>query len=128
MRGSVVVADSEGTGPVAGPRGIADRAKQPYRAPEVEPFFAPGAPSWVEEALAPAELAASGIWEPKRVEGLLRRCRSGRATGVREGMALVGILTTQLWTDRFIRSAGPYCEETAPPRVRIDRRSRRPGG
>ncbi len=36
-----------------------------------------------------------------RVAGLLRRCRAGRATGVREGMALVGVLSTQLWHSAF---------------------------
>jgi len=103
------------------PRSIVDRRKQPYRAPEVVPFFAEGAPGWVEEALSPAALDAVGIWEPRRVEGLLRRCRSGRATGVREGMALVGILSTQLWHDAFAGFDGDHPAETAAPAVRIDR-------
>ncbi len=63
---------------------------------------------------------ASGT--PKRVEGLVRRCRAGRAEGVREGMALVGVLSTQLWHRAFISSgAEQYPEETTEPRVRIDR-------
>ena len=36
--------------------GIASRPKQPYRAPEVAPFFGPDAPDWVEEALSPESL------------------------------------------------------------------------
>lgn len=103
------------------PASISARRKQPYRAPEVVPFFAAGAPGWVEEALAPAALEAVGIWEPRRVEGLLRRCRSGRATGVREGMALVGILSTQLWHQAFVGASGDHPAETAAPAVRIDR-------
>ena len=103
------------------PAEIADRRKQPYRAPEVTPFFGTGAPDWVEDALAPEALAASGIWDRRRVEGLLRRCRSGRAGGVREGMALIGILSTQLWCDAFIGSGADYAVETADPQVRIDR-------
>ena len=104
------------------PKAIASRPKQPYRAPEVAPFFGAEAPGWVEDALAPASLAETGIWDPKRVEGLVRRCRAGRAEGVREGMALVGVLSTQLWHRAFI-SAGTerYPEETTEPRVRIDR-------
>jgi asparagine synthase (glutamine-hydrolysing) len=104
------------------PPEIATRPKQPYRAPEVDPFFAPGAPNWVEETLSPSALAETGIWDPGRVAGLLRRCRAGRATGVREGMALVGVLSTQLWYGAFC-GAGPesYPAETAEPRVRVDR-------
>jgi asparagine synthase (glutamine-hydrolysing) len=104
------------------PPAIAKRSKQPYRAPEVDPFFAAGAPEWVEEALSAQALGATGIWDPQRVAGLLRRCRAGRATGVREGMALVGVLSTQLWHQAFIDVApGAYPVETAEPRVRIDR-------
>jgi asparagine synthase (glutamine-hydrolysing) len=104
------------------PAEIGERPKQPYRAPEVAPFFGPNAPDWVEDHLAPAALAATGIWDPTRVEGLLRRCRAGRATGMREGMALVGVLTTQLWHQEFCGAGRDgYPVETEEPRVKIDR-------
>ena len=103
------------------PAEIARRRKQPYRAPEVTPFFSPGSPEWVEEALSPAALGENGIWDGRRVEGLLRRCRDGRATGVREGMALIGILSTQLWHQAFAGAGAGYPAETADPEVRIDR-------
>ncbi len=104
------------------PPQIAGRPKQPYRAPEVDPFFAAGAPDWVEESLSPAALRKTGIWDAGRVAGLLRRCRAGRARGVREGMALVGVLSTQLWHEAFCeRGAESYPAETAEPRVRVDR-------
>jgi asparagine synthase (glutamine-hydrolysing) len=105
------------------PAEIAGRGKQPYRAPEVDPFFGPGAPAWVEEALSPAAIESTGIWDATRVGGLIRRCREGRARGVREGMAVVGIVTTQLWHELFVRGGSPYPAETSEPRVRIDRRS-----
>ena len=108
------------------PAEIAARPKQPYRAPEVDPFFAAGAPDWVEESLSAAALAETGIWDPNRVAGLLRRCRAGRARGVREGMALVGVLSTQLWHRAFCGPGGKsYPAETAEPRVRVDRSSSR---
>ena len=104
------------------PPAIAERGKQPYRAPEVAPFFTPGAPEWVEEVLSPPALAESAIWDPARVDGLLRRCRAGRATGMRESMALVGILSTQLWHREFVgRGTDAYPVESDQPRVRIDR-------
>lgn len=108
------------------PPEIVARGKQPYRAPEVAPFFGPGAPAWVEDAVGPEALAATGLWDASKVERLLRRCRAGRATGVREGMAAVGILSTQLWHEAFISSPGPYPEETTAPRIRIDLRGHDP--
>ena len=104
------------------PPAIAERGKQPYRAPEIAPFFAPGAPAWVEELLSPAALDETAIWDPDRVAGLVRRCRAGRATGMRESMALVGVLSTQLWHHAFVgRGPEAYPAESERPRVRIDR-------
>lgn len=104
------------------PPSIARRPKQPYRAPEVEPFFAEGAPEWIDHLLSPEALERVGMWDPARVEGLLRRCRAGRATGIREGMAFVGILSTQLWHESFCGEQQTSFEpEDMEPRVRMDR-------
>ena len=104
------------------PAGIAERPKQAYRAPEIAPFFGSQAPEWVEDALSPAGLAESALWDPERVAGLLRRCRAGRASGMRESMAFVGILSTQLWHREFVgRGVAGYPPENREPRVRIDR-------
>jgi asparagine synthase (glutamine-hydrolysing) len=100
------------------PAGVADRPKRPYRAPEIEPFFGEHQPEWVAERLSREALAEVGIFAPERVEGLVRRCRSGRARGMREGMALVGVLSTQLWHAAFCAGVN-YEEETAEPKVRL---------
>jgi asparagine synthase (glutamine-hydrolysing) len=104
------------------PAEIAARTKQPYRAPEVAPFFGADAPGWVEERLEARALDAVGIFDPARVAGLLRRCRAGKATGFREGMALVGILSTQVWHERFCGAgrAGGSAAEPSEPRVRLE--------
>lgn len=107
------------------PAHIAERGKQPYRAPEVTPFFGEDAPEWVDDALSDSALRTTGIWDEQRVSGLLRRCRTGRATGMRESMALVGILSTQLWHEEFVgRSIADYPPESGKPLVRIDRTSK----
>jgi asparagine synthase (glutamine-hydrolysing) len=103
------------------PAEIVGRSKQPYRAPEVAPFFDPGAPDWVEGSLTAEALEETGIWDHKRVEGLLRRCRAGKATGFREGMALIGILSTQVWHRAFFRSGlDAYPPHADEPRMRLD--------
>ena len=105
------------------PEEIVERPKQPYRAPEVVPFFGPDAPEWVEESLSPGGAGEDrDLGRRPRRRACFRRCRAGRATGIREGMALVGILSTQLWHEEFCGAgAGAYPAETAEPRVRIDR-------
>ena len=85
------------------PKGVNGRGKQPYRAPDAPSFFTAGAPSWISDHLSSDSLRQVGIFSPASVEGLLRRCRAGLATGFRENQAIVGILSTQLWYDQFIR-------------------------
>lgn len=103
------------------PGGVAARPKQPYRAPEVQPFCGPGAPAWVEDLLSAETLISYGLFDEQRVAALLRRCRSGRANGPREGMALVGVLSAQVWFQHFCASGWRvFPEETAVPRVRLD--------
>jgi asparagine synthase (glutamine-hydrolysing) len=104
------------------PPSIAERGKQPYRAPEIAPFFAADAPEWVEETLSASALRETEIWDEHLVAGLLRRCRAGRATGMRESMAFVGILSTQLWHGEFMgKGIVRYPPEEGQPQVRIDR-------
>lgn len=103
------------------PVGIAARPKQPYRAPEISPFFGEGAPAWVDELLSEQAIRAGGLFDEQRVGGLVRRCRSGRATGQREGMALVGVLSTQVWFEHFCAPGRrTHPEETAAAMVWID--------
>ena len=82
---------------------VAQRPKQPYRAPDIPAFFAADAPAYVQEALSSEALLRAGLFEPGAVAGLVRRCRSGRATGFRENQALVAILSTQLWHQQFVQ-------------------------
>jgi asparagine synthase (glutamine-hydrolysing) len=97
---------------------VAQRPKQPYRAPEAAAFFA-DEPEWVSERLSPEAVRAVGIYDERAVAGLVRRCRAGRATGFRENMALMGVLSTQVWHETFIGGALRFSEERTEPRVRL---------
>jgi asparagine synthase (glutamine-hydrolysing) len=85
------------------PPALKSRGKQPYRAPDAPSFFAPDAPKWVEDHLTPESVRRSGIFDARAVGGLVRRCRSGLATGFRENQAILGILSTQLWHHQFLQ-------------------------
>jgi asparagine synthase (glutamine-hydrolysing) len=94
------------------PPAVAGRRKQPYRAPDVPAFFEGRPPEYVESLLDPASVASTGIFDPRAVAGLVRRCRAGRVGGFRESQALVAILSTQLWHRAFLET--PVQESRAP--------------
>ncbi len=97
------------------PQAVAERTKQPYRAPDAPPFLGPGAPPWVAEALSEEAVRVAGLFEPGAVGGLVQRCRGGRAAGIREQQALVGVLSAQLWHQTFIQGG------TRPAPLGVDR-------
>lgn len=79
------------------PPEIVRRPKQPYRAPDALAFVG-APPPWVEEVLAPAAVAAAGIFTPAAVAQLWAKCRAvgGDQLSNADNMALVGVLSTQL--------------------------------
>lgn len=86
------------------PSMVVERTKQPYRAPDGPPFLGASAPEWVAEVLDPKLISHAGAFEAGSVAGLVTRCRAGRAAGIREHQALVGILSYQLWHREFIHN------------------------
>jgi asparagine synthase (glutamine-hydrolysing) len=85
------------------PDAIANRTKQPYRAPDAPCFFGSGAPAWMAEHTSPQALTATGLFDRRSVEKLLIKCASGRNLGFKDNTALVGIASTQLWAKEFIK-------------------------
>ena len=88
------------------PPRIKERRKQPYRAPDAPSFFGPNAPEWVGDHLTADALRRVGVFSPTSVDGLVRRCRAGLATGFRENQAIVAVLSTQLWHHQFLQHGG----------------------
>jgi len=84
------------------PATIVTRAKQPYRAPNIPAFFGAKAPAYVAELLSDSALRDSGYFDAARVGLLVKKIRAGRAIGNNDNMALVGILSTQLWHQIFV--------------------------
>jgi len=89
------------------PSSILRRTKQPYRAPEGKSFFTAGkARDYVESVLSPERIRKSGLFDAATVQRLLRKFREGMAIGIKDNMALTGILSTQLVVDQFIDRMG----------------------
>ena len=87
------------------PPSVRNRRKQPYRAPDGNCFFGGKHPDYVEELLSPERIRQDGIFDPLRVRRVVEKFRGGRAIGIKDNMALVGVLSTQLVVDRFVRGS-----------------------
>lgn len=90
------------------PRTIRKRSKQPYRAPDSQSFLCGengnALMEYAEELLSPRSIAEAGLFDPEPVTKLVAKARAGQMIGVKDNMAFVGILSTQLVADRFIRN------------------------
>lgn len=88
------------------PESIRSRHKQPYRAPEGRCFIGPFK-SYADDLLSQGLIARNRIFEPRAVSALVGKFKSGNRTSVRDNMALIGILSTQLLIDRFVDRCPP---------------------
>ncbi|MGE0465654.1 MAG: asparagine synthase (glutamine-hydrolyzing) [Steroidobacteraceae bacterium] len=84
------------------PASILRRHKQPYRAPDAAAFLDERTPDYVNELTGPAALKRYGYFDPDKVGRLIAKLRRSKAPAVRDNMAFVGILSTQLWHSAFI--------------------------
>jgi asparagine synthase (glutamine-hydrolysing) len=85
------------------PAAIADRPKQPYRAPDCPSFFGESTPDYVDELLSPEAIVRTGWFDARAVARLVNKCRAGDHVGIRDSMALVGVLSVQLLDHLFVR-------------------------
>ncbi len=88
------------------PSSIPKRHKQPYRAPDGKSFFT-GTRGYVEELLSAEKLRQDDIFNPGAVAALVNKFKSGRTNSVKDDMALVGILSTQILLEQFIHRRRP---------------------
>lgn len=96
------------------PAAVLARSKQPYRAPEAKCFVAADGQrnrqDYVDALLSPQRIRQDGIFQPEAVQRLLRKAQGGAPLGIKDNMALVGILSTQLLIDQFVRGFSPAAE------------------
>jgi asparagine synthase (glutamine-hydrolysing) len=86
------------------PESIVRRTKQPYRAPDSQSFFTDrGAVDYVEDLMSADRLRDAGYFDPVAVGKLLNKCRAGRVIGFSDNMAFLGVLSTMLVDELFIR-------------------------
>ncbi|OPY71644.1 MAG: Asparagine synthetase (glutamine-hydrolyzing) 1 [Syntrophorhabdus sp. PtaU1.Bin002] len=102
------------------PPDLAQRPKQPYRAPISRCFFSEAPLPYVDDLLAEESLRKKGYFQADKVTKLIDkiRRRDGRLLSERENMALVGILSTQLLDEMFIKNF-PFHSVVEPENVKV---------
>ena len=96
------------------------RVKRPYRAPIRRTFFADGErPAYVDDLLSPEALRRTEYFQPQAVAGLVKKARTSDEMSEVDEMALVGILSTQLVDDLFLRRPRPLGEVDLSPRLKM---------
>jgi asparagine synthase (glutamine-hydrolysing) len=82
------------------PTFLNQRPKQPYRSMDAPSFFDADQRrarfGYVDELLSPARLRAGGLFDPVSVGHLVEKAKNGGVVGVKDNMALVTVLSTQL--------------------------------
>jgi len=84
------------------PASIVARHKQPYRAPDSPALFNGPHLPWRDELLSERKIREFGYFDARRVAMLVKKAELGRARAFRDNMALIGVLTTQLWHHHFV--------------------------
>lgn len=84
------------------PSAVLQRPKQPYRAPDGESLFSSAARPYVNDALATDRVGADGIFDSKAVGVLFSKFEQRRASSIKDNMALVGVLSTQLLQQQYV--------------------------
>lgn len=104
------------------PEAIVRRKKQPYRAPDALSFVGPDAPEWVADCMSERALSAAGVFDPRAVGQLWRKCRAAGDRGQfsnSDNMAIAGVLSTQLLHTALIAGAVPV--RAVEPRTLVER-------
>lgn len=85
------------------PKSVINRHKQAYRAPILEAFIGTKVPDYVNDMLSVNSIISCGVFNPESVNNLINKIKSAKITSEIDNMALVGILSTQLLFNQFIK-------------------------
>jgi asparagine synthase (glutamine-hydrolysing) len=95
------------------PEAIWTRRKRPYRAPIHRCFYNPRPLDYVAELLSPEHLDRSACFNTDAAVRLSRKAATGAELSEFEDMALVGIISTQILYNDYVRGAA-RCQDGLP--------------
>ena len=102
------------------PSDLANRPKLPYRAPISRCFFGDQPLPYVDNLLSEHTLKEKGYFHPGKATKLVEKIRrqEGQLLSERENMGLIGILSTHLLDEMFIKNF-PYHPVMEPDNVKV---------
>lgn len=83
------------------PDSIAQRSKQPYRAPITTTFFNADSPSFISDILSENSIKSFRLFNPRKVNSLINKIKLQKNVSEVDQMAITGILSTQLLQKMF---------------------------
>jgi asparagine synthase (glutamine-hydrolysing) len=89
------------------PPEIVQRTKQAYRAPVQTSLIDKSDNGFIESCLSPPLLKEAGLFDPAKVRMLVEKVRAANTRSETDGMALSGIVSTQLFHQLFIKDFSP---------------------
>jgi asparagine synthase (glutamine-hydrolysing) len=89
------------------PMNVLKRPKQAYRSPIMEAFMGKKVPEYVKDLLSADQLKRTGIFNPGSVTNLLNKINLTNTSSEMDHMAIIGILSTQLFYHLFIQEFKP---------------------
>lgn len=106
------------------PESVCNRRKQPYRAPIVDCLLDEPVRDEVRELLGCSAIESAGLFDAAKVARLLGKLQTVDRAGEVDGMALAGILSTQIVHRLFIEQFRADAIPLAPADLMFDRRGR----
>ena len=86
------------------PENIVLRPKNPYRAPIQQSLLTEGNFDFLNDTLGEASLQAAGYFNTQKVRALTRKLAAQKNINEVDGMAIAGILSTQIIHDQYIQN------------------------
>ena len=93
------------------PKSVLKRPKQAYRAPILDAFLGSKIPDYVSDLLSADRIKESEVFNPESVSNLIHKIKTTQIPSEVDNMALVGILSTQLLFDQFVKDFKPLNEQ-----------------
>ena len=105
------------------PDEITNRPKHPYRAPIKQSLLSGPTANYVLDMLSENSLKEAGLFDSKKVGLLLRKIQNTDRVSEVDSMALVGIASSQIVYEQFIKSFPKSVNGPLATKVVIDRRT-----
>lgn len=106
------------------PESITKRTKHPYRAPIQQSLSKGNIPEYINDMLSHEMIKRSGLFDQNKVSLLMKKLRSSNSNNEVDGMALAGILSSQILFFKFIKNFTFTHKDSTEMNIFIDKRKK----